>query len=147
MGPQSVALHRVFVTQPDLSPLDMTVLWHMPLIVFDHALILLRLPREMIGLGYAGACRPGESEVPSSRCCVNMPKWYTQLDEWRRLLQIHLQKSESQRAPIDTFEALKDAESCACIIAQTLAPKHILQSGKVHQARLCLQAIAPFSES
>ena len=72
-GPQSAALDRVFVTQPDLPPLDMTVLWHMPLIVFDHALILLRLPKEMIGVGYAGACRPGESEVPSSRCCVNMP--------------------------------------------------------------------------
>ena len=33
------------------------------LIVFDHALILLRLPRETIGVGYAGACCPGESEV------------------------------------------------------------------------------------
>ncbi len=42
VGPQSAALDRVFVTQPDLPPLDMTVLWHMPLIVFDHALILLR---------------------------------------------------------------------------------------------------------
>ncbi len=64
VGPQSAALDRVFVTQPDLPPLDMTVLWHMPMIVFDHALILLRLPREMLGVGYAGACRPGESEVP-----------------------------------------------------------------------------------
>ncbi len=58
VGQQSAALDRVFVTQPDLPPLDMTVLWHMPLIVFDHALILLRLPREMLGVGYAGACRP-----------------------------------------------------------------------------------------
>ncbi len=63
-----------------------------------------------------------------------MPKWYTQVDGWRRLLQIHLQAAESQRAPMDTFEALKDAESCACIIAQTLAPKHIRQSGEVRQA-------------
>ncbi len=131
VGQQLAALDRVFVTQPDLPPLDMTVLWNMPLIVFDHALILLLLPREMIGVGYAGACRPGESEVPSSRCCVNMPKWDTQVDDWRRLLQIHLQATESQRAPMDTFEALKDAESCACIIAQTLAPKHIWQSGEV----------------
>jgi hypothetical protein len=85
------------------------VLWHMPLIIFDHALNLLHLPREMIDVGYAGACRPGESEVPSSRYCANMPKWYTQVDDWRRLLQIHLQATESQRAPMDTFEALKDA--------------------------------------
>ena len=63
VGPQSAALDRVFVTQPNLPPLDMTVLWHMPLIVFDHALILLRLPREMFGAGYAGACRPADSEV------------------------------------------------------------------------------------
>ncbi len=65
MGPQSAALDRVFVTQPDLRPLDimMTVLWHMPLIDFDYALILLRLQREKIGVGYASAFRPG-SEVP-----------------------------------------------------------------------------------
>ncbi len=46
----------------------------------------------------------------------------------------HLQATESHRAPMDTFEALKDAESCACIIAQTLAPKHIRQSGEVRRA-------------
>ena len=32
---------------------------------------------------------------------------------------------------MDTFEALKDAESCVCIIAQHLAPKRIRQSGEV----------------
>ncbi len=51
-GPAITALDRVFVTQPDLPPLDMTVLWHMPSIVFDHALILLRLPGRMGG----GSC-------------------------------------------------------------------------------------------
>ncbi len=35
---------------------------------------------------------------------------------------------------MDTFAALKDAESCAYIIAQTVAPKHIQQSGEVHLA-------------
>ncbi len=88
----------------------------------------------MTGVGYAGACRPGESEVPSSRCVVHMSKWYTHVVEWRRLLQIHLQATESQRAPMDMFEALKEAESCACIIAQTLARKHIRQSGEVRQS-------------
>ena len=63
VGPQSAALDRVFVSHPDLPPLDMMVLWNKPLIVFDHALILLRLSRETIGVGYACACRPGESEV------------------------------------------------------------------------------------
>ena len=146
MGPQSAALDRVFVTQPDLPPLDMTVLWHMPMIVFDHALILLRLPREMLGVGYAGACRPGESEVPSSRCCVNMPKWYTQVDEWRRLLQSCLQATESQRAPMDTFEALK-------MQSHVRAPLHkpwlqsIFGSQGRFASRLCLQAIVHYSES
>ena len=51
VGPQSAALDRVFVSHPDLPPLDMTVLWNKPLIVFDHALILLRLSRETIGVG------------------------------------------------------------------------------------------------
>ena len=77
----------------------MTVLWNKPLIVFDHALVtslvLLRLPRETIGAGYAGACRPGESEVSSSRCRVNMTKWRPQVDEWRRLLQLQLQATET----------------------------------------------------
>ena len=103
VGPQSAALDRVFVSHPDLPPLDMTVLWNKPLIVFDHALILLRLPRKTIGVGYAGACRPGESEVSSSRCRVNMTKWRPQVDEWRRLLQLHLQATESQRDSMDPF--------------------------------------------
>ena len=68
MGLQSAALDRVFITHSDLSSLDMTLLWIKPLIVFDHALIMLRLSREMIGVGYAGACRPGDSEVSPSRC-------------------------------------------------------------------------------
>ncbi len=63
-----------------------------------------------------------------------MSKWYTQVDEWRRLLQIHLMATVSLRAPMDTFAALKDAESCACIMTQTLAPKCVLQSGEVCRA-------------
>ena len=114
VGPQSAALDRVFVSHPDLPPLDMMVLWNKPLIVFDHALILLRLPRETIGVGYAaGACRPGESEVSSSRCRVNMTKWRPQVDEWRRLLQLQLQATESLRDSMDPFEALKHGELCA----------------------------------
>ncbi len=134
VGPQSAALDRVFVSHPDLPPLDMTVLWNKPLIVFDHALILLRLPMETIGVGYAGACRPGESEVSSSRCRVNMTKWRPQVDEWRRLLQLQLQATESLCDPMDPFEALKHGELCADSIAQSLAPKCFLKSGKVRWA-------------
>jgi hypothetical protein len=62
-----LSIDGVFVTQPDLLSLDMVVLWHMPLIVFAHALMLLRLAREKIGVGYAGACRAGDSRVSLSR--------------------------------------------------------------------------------
>ena len=48
----------MFVPHANLSPLDMSVKWNKSLIVFDHAIVMLRLPRDLIRLGYAGACRP-----------------------------------------------------------------------------------------
>lgn len=76
-----LSIDGVFVTQPDLLSLDMVVLWHMPLIVLAHALMLLRLAREMIGVGHAGACRAGDSRVCASPCRVNMSRWRTQVHE------------------------------------------------------------------
>ena len=72
---------------------------------------------------------------------MNMTKWRTQVDEWRRLLQLHLQATESQRDSMDPFEALKHGELCADSIAQTLAPKRLRKSGEVRRA-LGLQGIA-----
>ncbi len=63
---------------------------------------------------------------------MNMSKWHTQVNEWCRLLQVHLQAAtESQRASMDPFSALKDAALRAYAIAQTVAPKHLRQSGEV----------------
>ena len=54
-----------------------------------------------------------------------------QVDEWRRLLQLQLQATESLRDSMDPFEALKPGELCADSIAQSLAPKRLRKSGEV----------------
>ncbi len=55
---------------------------------------------------------------------VSLSRAYAQVNEWRRLLQIHLQATESQRDfhVNDPFDALKQGELCADSIAHTLAP-------------------------
>jgi endonuclease/exonuclease/phosphatase family metal-dependent hydrolase len=42
-GPQPATLDRVFVSLLDLLPITMSVKWHKSLIVFDHAMLLLRV--------------------------------------------------------------------------------------------------------
>ena len=56
-GPQAATLDRVFVTHECLPSPSLSVHWKNSL-VFDHALLLLRIPLSVIGNGYAGACRP-----------------------------------------------------------------------------------------
>jgi hypothetical protein len=59
-------LDRVFVT-PDACPLpELSVQWHSPNIVFDHAVLLLRIQHSLIGTGYAGACRSDREAFPRS---------------------------------------------------------------------------------
>jgi hypothetical protein len=43
-GPQKAALDRVLVTHDDLASLELSVLWHCPLLVFDHAQLTLQIP-------------------------------------------------------------------------------------------------------
>ena len=40
-GPQKAMLDSVFVTHNDLSSLNLSVQWHCPLLIFDHALLIL----------------------------------------------------------------------------------------------------------
>ena len=54
-GPQSAALDRVFVSRDELPQLELSVHWHCPLIVFDHAVLVLRIKDFLIGTGFAGA--------------------------------------------------------------------------------------------
>ncbi len=69
-GPQKAVLDRVLVTHDDLASdsLELSVLWHCPLIVFDHALFTLQIQHSWIGTGYGGACRPGREGSTRSRC-------------------------------------------------------------------------------
>ncbi len=56
--PEEAMLDRVFFT-PDACPLpELSVQWHSPDIIFDHAMLLLRIQHSLIGTGYAGAWRP-----------------------------------------------------------------------------------------
>jgi hypothetical protein len=80
-GTKKARLDRVFVT-PDACPLpELSVQWHSPNIVFDHALLLLQIQHLLIGTGYAGACRPYRKAFPRSRCQVNLRKWPRHVSE------------------------------------------------------------------
>ncbi len=54
-GPQRAALDRVLISQEEASQLELSVEWHCPLTVFDHALLVLRIKDTLIGTGFAGA--------------------------------------------------------------------------------------------
>ena len=60
-GRQRASLDRVFASQADPGLMQPSVPWCQPLIVFDHALLILRIPHGQVGSGYAGACRPDRS--------------------------------------------------------------------------------------
>jgi len=63
-GMQMAVLDRIFVTHEDSRSMELSVHWCQPLIVFDHALLLLRIHQSLAGSGYAGACRP-DRMIPS----------------------------------------------------------------------------------
>ncbi len=84
-GTKKAILDRVFVT-PEACPLpELSVQWHNPNIVFDHAVLLLRIQHSLIGTGYAGACCPDREAFPRSRCRVNLRKWLRHVIEWSKI--------------------------------------------------------------
>ena len=101
--------------------------------VFHHAMIMLRLPNTIAGLGYAGACQPLKPQAAPQGCRVNLKKFKNPaiLKEWSRLS--HLSLSRCLTAPaesdavtnVDPFTALKHAEMVADSVAYGLAPRHI----------------------
>ncbi len=110
--------------------------WHCPLIVFDHALLVLRIQDSLIGTGFAGACRPTREAIPVSRCRVNLPKWREHIDEWQRSLHegLRMMQQEWQDSPADPYEALKQGELLADSLAQAIALKHIWRPGDTLRA-------------
>ena len=129
-------LDRVFVTRNDLPSLELSVQWHYPLLIFDHALLILRIQHSLIGTGYAGACRPDRDAFPSSRCRVNLQKWRDHLSTWNRLVHEELRAMSEVRHdnPPDPFETLKQGELLASSVAQAIAPKYIRKPGEVRRA-------------
>ncbi len=122
-------LDRVFVI-PDACPLpELSVQWHSPNIVFDHAVLLLRIQHSLIGTGYAGACRPDREAFPRSRCRVNLRKWRRHVSEWSEIVSAKLlQLSE------EPFEAVQQGELIADSVAQALAPAYIRKPGDTRRA-------------
>jgi hypothetical protein len=102
-GLQKAMLDRAFVTSDDLPLLELSVQWHCPLLVFDHALVILRLQHSLIGTGYAGACRPDRDAFPSSRCRVNLQKWREHMSTWNQLVHegLRAMSAEHQDNPPD----------------------------------------------
>ena len=135
-GPQKAVLDRVLVTHDDLASLELSVRWHRPLIVFDHALLTLQIQHSLIGTGYGGACRP-EREAPTrSRCRVDLRRWRGRISEWSHLVHegLKVMSAEHQEHPLDPFEHLKRGELLADSIAQALAPKHVWKPGDTRRA-------------
>jgi len=123
-------------------------------------MILLRVPHNVAGMGFAGACHALCQTVSDRlRCRVNLRKFREPeiVAEWSRLLQLSLReppgvlssltadKPESpdagsddaakevdseRQAPMDPFQALKYAETMADRIAQSLAPRRIHRPGE-----------------
>ena len=158
---RKATLDRAWIFPDNLPVSDLRVSWAGVQPVFDHAMILLRLPHTVAGMGFAGACRPLRQPVSDrSRCRVNLRKFREPeiVAEWSRLLQLSLReapgvlscltadKPESpdagsgnaanetdpeRQAPMDPFQALKYAEMMADRIAQSLAPRRIHRPGEV----------------
>ena len=108
--------------------------------VFDHAMIMFRLPRTAAGLGIAGACRPLYRTGLLRRCRVYLKKMRdpTKLSEWRRLLVLDISLSQPEDEsvePPDPFVALKHAETIADNIAFSLVPRRVLRPGAVRLFR------------
>ena len=135
-GMQTAILDRIFVSLADSRSMELSVYWCQPLIVFDHALLLLRIHQSLVGSGYAGACRPDRVIPSRPRCQVDLKKWKQYLPLWQRLLSSGLQHMEEEQtaSPPDPFEALKQGELLADSLARALARKYIPKPGDVRRA-------------
>ena len=132
-GAQRAALDRAFIYPNHESTSRLTVTWHQA--VFDHAMIMVRLPHHTAGIGYAGACRPVTAEARVPRCKVDLKKWKTRRDEWMQLLKQSLDQDDiTGEGSRDPFQALKHGEAVAEAIAIKLAPKRVPKAGELRRS-------------
>jgi endonuclease/exonuclease/phosphatase family metal-dependent hydrolase len=133
-GAQRAALDRAFIHPAHEASSRLIVTWHQA--VFDHAMITVRLPHRMAGIGYAGACCPVTAALRVPRCKVDLKKWKTKQDEWVHLLKQSLDHTDTddEGHPRDPFQALKHGEAVAEAIAIKLAPRRIPKAGEVRRS-------------
>ena len=138
LHPKKAALDRAWVSPMDLPTSPLIIQWAASQPVFDHAMILLRLPKAVAGMGYAGASRPFHQPGTPGGCRVNLKELRRPevLEEWRRLVHISLTETEESESlgPKDPFVALKNAEMTADSIAYYLAPRRTPQAGDVRRS-------------
>jgi hypothetical protein len=88
-------LDRVVVTPEAHLSTELSVQWHSPLIIFDHAVLLLRVQHSLMEPGwseYVGACRPDREAFLRSRCRVNHRKWLRHVSEWSQMVSMGLRQ-------------------------------------------------------
>ena len=140
LHPKKAALDRAWVSPMDLPTSPLVIQWADSQPVFDHAMILLRLPKAVAGIGYAGASRPFHQPGTPGGCRVNLKELRKPevLEEWRRLVHISLTETEESESldpkARDPFVALKHAELTADSIAYYLAPRRTPQAGDVRRS-------------
>jgi hypothetical protein len=88
--PQEATLNRVLVTPNALPSPELSVQWHSPIIIFDHAVLLLQIQHSLIRTGYSGAGKQDRDSFPRSRCRINLRKWRRHVSEWSRLVHTGL---------------------------------------------------------
>ena len=93
--PRKATLDRAWIFPDNLPVSNLLVQWEAAQPVFDHAMIMLRLPHTVAGMGFAGACRPLHPMVSAPRCRINLRKFREPeiLAEWSRLLQLSLRET------------------------------------------------------
>ena len=115
-------LDRVWYYPVSLGISDLEVRWSKVDTLFDHALVMVRLPRVLAGVGFAGASREREFPRRPPRCKVDVPALKEKRDEWMALVQERL-KSAPLAEHLDPFGALQAALRIADDVAQEIAPK------------------------
>ena len=112
--------------------------WCRPRSEFDHALIIARPQHYTAGSGFAGASRPDDNGIPTSRNRIDLRKLLANLSEWQRYSEESLiaMEDEHQRLPNppDPYEALKQGELILVSTAQAIAPKRIRRPGETRQS-------------
>ena len=131
---QRAALDRAFIHPAQEPSSSLTVAWNR--VMFDHALIAVRLPHATAGIGYAGACRPESAGSRVPRCKIDLKQWNRRREEWARLLSLSLDQEDenTEGISLDPFQALANGELVAEAIAQKLAPKRIPHDGEVRRS-------------